>query len=72
MIGLTDVEKEGTFRWIYDNSVLGEEEDWHYGEPNNGYGADCAWLWFNDGKYGMDDIGCDASMQLYICEQGQN
>ncbi|XP_018429119.1 PREDICTED: hepatic lectin-like [Nanorana parkeri] len=63
-IGLTDLETEGTFKWI-DGTGL-SYTSWRNGEPNDGLGKeDCAHL-FSEGKW--NDYPCNSNSSA-ICEK---
>ena len=69
-IGLRDNQAEGTFRWDFDNSVLGPYTNWDGNEPNNyGSGEDCAEIngpgQSSFGKW--NDRDCPSSRH-FICE----
>ena len=67
-IGLSDVEREGTFRWVDGSLVVFSH--WYPGEPNNnGQNEDCAQL---NTSYGCNDMWNDnqcTANTYFICER---
>ncbi|XP_067396465.1 C-type lectin domain family 4 member G-like [Emydura macquarii macquarii] len=64
-IGLNDINKEGTFKWIDDSSV--SYSNWNQGEPNDaGSGEDCVNMG-GDGKW--KDASCAMNGDGWICEK---
>ncbi|CAI9607213.1 unnamed protein product [Staurois parvus] len=62
-IGLTDVDTDGTFKWI-DGTGL-PYNYWGNGEPNGGTKENCVCL-FREGKW--NDYGCHINSNA-ICEK---
>ncbi|XP_066984550.1 hepatic lectin-like isoform X2 [Macrobrachium rosenbergii] len=73
-IGLSDLQEEGTYRWVADGTVHQIVESWwRKGEPNNcngcgpnSAGEDCAH--YHSSNDGLNDIACDTKFR-YICEK---
>ncbi|XP_067417522.1 perlucin-like protein [Emydura macquarii macquarii] len=64
-IGLNDIDKEGTFKWIDDSSM--SYRNWNQGEPNDAQsGEDCAYMYGN-GKW--NDALCEINQDGWICEK---
>ena len=65
-IGATDVETEGTFRWITTNSAL-TYTNWRHGEPSrNVIHEDCVGMFSDNGKW--NDYACDHWQLPAVCE----
>ena len=65
-IGLSDVEREGTFRWV-DGSLVGFSY-WYPGKPNNsGQNEDCVYI-ENSYNNMWNDAPCTINM-YFICER---
>ncbi|XP_063416493.1 perlucin-like protein [Mytilus trossulus] len=72
-IGLNDIENEGQWRWISDNSPL-NYTNWLSAEPNGGTEENCANYCKNYcGKtfYGWNDTRCKMLLG-YVCERHPN
>ncbi|XP_012938821.1 perlucin-like protein isoform X2 [Aplysia californica] len=73
LLGLTDLAKEGTWRWDVDGTVVTKEIWdilWLKGEPSRGRNQDCAVAYKPDTKNRFNDVQC--SMRTYInfiCEK---
>ncbi|XP_045160094.2 perlucin-like isoform X2 [Mercenaria mercenaria] len=66
-IGLTDVEKEGTFKW-YGYDVGPSFTDWNNGQPDNAGGVQNCGV-FNYGMaFKWDDASCAAKFKS-VCEK---
>ncbi|XP_067417521.1 low affinity immunoglobulin epsilon Fc receptor-like [Emydura macquarii macquarii] len=64
-IGLNDINKEGTFKWIDDSSV--SYSNWNKGEPNNHPSdEDCVHM-YGYGKW--NDASCGMNQDGWICEK---
>ncbi len=64
-IGLSDVAREGRFRWV-DGSEM-RYEHWDEGEPNDaGGGEDCVHFYGHNGRW--NDIPCEAELPV-VCER---
>jgi hypothetical protein len=67
MLGATDAEREGSWRWS-DGSRL-RYKNWARGEPNDAEGGeDYAQIW-EDGKW--NDIGAFHACEYFVCEWDQ-
>ncbi|XP_077185447.1 hepatic lectin-like isoform X2 [Paroedura picta] len=65
-MGLTDRDREGTWRWVDGSDYNTGFMHWKPGEPNNdGHGEDCAHVWGN-GEW--NDVYC-TYFCYYICEK---
>ncbi len=64
LIGLTDREVEGDFRWI-DGSVA-DYTDWASGEPNDSRGEDCVELRDVGVHTQWNDVDCEAPRE-FVC-----
>nr|XP_020446850.1 C-type lectin domain family 4 member E-like [Monopterus albus] len=72
-IGLTDIQKEGTWVWV-NNVTLQHGGYWIQGEPNNygSYGENCAALMIRDNpRKSWFDGQCDVTKE-WLCEMGPN
>ncbi|XP_044201800.1 C-type lectin domain family 4 member M-like isoform X2 [Thunnus albacares] len=65
-IGLTDSEREGTWKWV-DGTPL-TTSFWDSGEPNNNNNEDCVETRFYPEETGWNDIIC-GERRLWICEK---
>ncbi|XP_064089315.1 CD209 antigen-like protein C [Macrobrachium nipponense] len=67
-IGLSDLQEEGTYRWVADDTIHQIVESWwRKGEPNNhSSGEHCAH--YRSPNDGLNDIACDSKFR-YICEK---
>ncbi|XP_066984562.1 perlucin-like protein isoform X2 [Macrobrachium rosenbergii] len=67
-IGLSDIQEEGTYRWVADGTIHQIVESWwRKGQPNNyNGGEDC--VHYRSSNDGLNDIGCDTKVR-YICEK---
>lgn len=66
-IGLSDIEREGTFRWEVDNSTVGFA-NWESGQPNNFDEQDCVTLGAREFFGLWNDYECRMAL-LYVCEE---
>ena len=62
VLGLTDLEIEGTFVWNTDFSVL-DYTNWDYGQPNGYYSQDCVITCYSEDKW--CDTGCTHNYNDY-------
>ncbi|XP_066983825.1 perlucin-like protein [Macrobrachium rosenbergii] len=67
-IGLSDIQEEGTYRWVADGTVHQIVESWWYKcQPDNyAGGEDC--VHYRSSNDGFNDITCDKKFR-YICEK---
>ncbi|XP_064089320.1 C-type lectin domain family 4 member K-like [Macrobrachium nipponense] len=67
-IGLSDLQEEGTYRWVADDTIHQIVKSWwREGEPNNSSsGEHCVHYHYPD--EGLNDISCDTKFR-YICEK---
>ena len=65
-IGLTDAEKEGTWKWVSSGQTT-TFTNWNPGEPNGG-GENCAEFLGSDRAYTWNDVTCRAP-RLPLCER---
>ncbi|XP_040002799.1 CD209 antigen-like protein C isoform X3 [Xiphias gladius] len=65
-IGLTDSEREGTWKWV-DGTPL-TTSFWGSGEPNGNTGENCGETKYPDMKNNWNDEGC-SSTHYWICEK---
>ncbi|XP_071138521.1 lectin BRA-3-like [Mytilus edulis] len=65
-IGAHDIIQEGTWRWIYDDTIV-DFTNWGYNQPNNYKNQDCAELFKSD-SYRWNDGSCTSLLQ-YVCEK---
>lgn len=63
IIGFTDTETEGTFKWI-DNSFI-SYTNWRETQPDDYQGAEDCGMIYPDGTW--NDAGCESAMN-FICE----
>ncbi|XP_067396467.1 C-type lectin domain family 4 member G-like [Emydura macquarii macquarii] len=64
-IGLNDIDKEGTFKWIDHSSV--SYRNWDQGEPNDDHNReDCVHI-LKNGKW--NDAPCGMNQDGWICEK---
>uniref|UniRef100_A0A672Y7T9 C-type lectin domain-containing protein n=1 Tax=Sphaeramia orbicularis TaxID=375764 RepID=A0A672Y7T9_9TELE len=63
-IGLSDLEEEGTWKWV-DGSPL-TQQYWSQGEPNHVHDEDCVHMHSSTGLWA--DVSCDNSL-YWICEK---
>ena len=70
-IGLNDMNTEGTYTWIDDNSIASIDSSyWYPGQPNNfGGNQDCVNIILESNEYGLNDASCDSSFtdNSFIC-----
>ena len=63
-LGIHDLNEEGTFVYVSDNSAI-ELNDWNSGEPNGyGNGEDCVAVYGN-GKW--NDLQCQTHERSIVC-----
>jgi hypothetical protein len=68
-MGLTDLEKEGEFKWKRSGKMA-SFTDWSIPGPSNtGGNENCVQYHYQSG-YQWNDINCDATM-YFICEKKQ-
>jgi hypothetical protein len=65
-IGLTDLQDEGTFRWVNNELLQTLYKNWAVGEPDNKPAQDCVVFVLNGWR--MPASGCSATY-TYVCEQ---
>ncbi|XP_033127158.1 hyalin-like [Anneissia japonica] len=63
-IGLTDIYREGTFRWIDDTGS--SYRNFAYGQPSNYYNKDCVAINYSSGKWAS--LRCSSRLK-YVCEK---
>ncbi len=68
-IGLTDLKTEGEFVWA-SNGLKPNYTNWANEEPNGGMIEDCVNLNYAYQKRTWNDLSCDASDVLALCERG--
>ncbi|KAK7475702.1 hypothetical protein BaRGS_00033073, partial [Batillaria attramentaria] len=61
-IGVTDVDTEGKWVYVSDNSTV-SVRDWASGQPDNGLHEDCAVFRPNDYKW--HDVGCEGKFKAF-------
>ncbi|XP_078345294.1 macrophage mannose receptor 1-like [Oculina patagonica] len=67
-IGLHDISNEGSYTWVYDDTVP-THAHWGMGEPNNhNYKEDCVAIWGGALAGYWNDDSCNA-WNKYICEK---
>ncbi|XP_063042876.1 C-type lectin domain family 4 member E-like [Engraulis encrasicolus] len=64
-IGLSDLDEEGTFRWVDGTLLTNSYLTWSPGQPNNWKNQDCAVFLESDSFLGDDS--CD-KLHFRICE----
>ncbi|XP_064089329.1 perlucin-like protein [Macrobrachium nipponense] len=67
-IGLSDLQEEGTYRWVADGTIHQIVKSWwSEGEPNNANsGEHC--VHYRSTNDGLNDVSCDQKFR-YICEK---
>ena len=65
---MTDIEKEGTWRWVNGEVSVHSEEGWDTNEPGGGQNENCAIIFPTKRKdQNLHDNGCNGSFQG-LCE----
>ncbi|XP_063042523.1 CD209 antigen-like protein E [Engraulis encrasicolus] len=64
-IGLSDLDEEGTFRWVDGTLLTNSNLTWSPGQPNNWQNQDC--VVFSESNSFLSDDSCD-SLRFRICE----
>ncbi|CAC5421969.1 unnamed protein product [Mytilus coruscus] len=69
-IGLNDIQKEGQWKWVSDDTGISTSY-WQYPEPNGGRGENCVNFCkkiCGQKAYGWNDLPCDYPIG-YVCEK---
>ncbi|XP_034044858.1 CD209 antigen-like protein B isoform X2 [Thalassophryne amazonica] len=70
-IGLTDEEKEGTWKWVNGEPL--NTKYWAWGEPNNGgNNEDCVVVSSSTSLENWNDLNCQQFLHRWICEKEIN
>ncbi|CAL4093298.1 unnamed protein product, partial [Meganyctiphanes norvegica] len=64
-VGVSDIEREGKFRWI-NGEILQEGFPWHHNQPDNWFNEDCVHS-PSDFNYEYNDLKCTDKKQ-FVCD----
>ncbi|XP_071789139.1 uncharacterized protein [Asterias amurensis] len=71
-IGLHDIAKENTFKWVDDQTPAAKGfTNWAAGEPNNVGEEDCVMIYTSDPNLVWNDDACSTKL-AYVCERSIN